>query len=207
MDDDETEQPKSTVADWIRTLQAGEAKGVWCHDLEAAASGLVREYDHRIQGFVRKRLPTRCPHTAADMAQRVWIIALQKIDDFDVADADRFLWWLLKIARYQSFGEGRRHQRREVSGTKGFDEIVERIVDPSLPPPEASIRVEERVELWTTVNRLPKPQRLVFKMRLRGRDYPQIATALKRSVHAVRAMQFRGVTKVRSVMASRGIGQ
>lgn len=123
-----------------------------------------------------------------DLAQEVFITALQKLDSFDT-DRD-FGIWLRGIARGKLSNHFRSIRRRGVAMEKFLLEVHETI-DPQL---EAKAKDDTRYAieaLLRCVERLPDKLKKVVRGGLKGRRAEQMATELETSRGAIYNLHYR----------------
>jgi RNA polymerase sigma-70 factor (ECF subfamily) len=137
----------------------------------------------RVYAFIASRVRNRAE--AEDLTAEVFHQALAKLHHFAWRGVP-FSAWLLRIASNAIHDHWRSH--RDVSG----DDVPERRVDEI---------AERRAVLVQLLDRLPHDQRLVIARRfIDGRSIAEIANELNRSEGAVKQLQFRALTTLRSHM-------
>ncbi len=189
-------------ADRLRFVQrveplAGEAEDADTHELVAwaqfgdtdAFAALYMRYFDRVYGYLRMSLRDR--HEAEDLAQQVFLKALDHLDQFETAPDRPFRPWLFRIARNLLVDHLRKHRPALFEDPQ---EIPDR---PAAGP--ADIATMESTLAWMSdsevtlfIERLPLPQRQVITLRyLIGLSLEEIAEVLGRSPGSVRMLDLR----------------
>ena len=149
---------------------------------------LYERYFDRVYAFALTRTGGRA--AAEDVTSETFRLAFQNLSGFQWRGVP-FSAWLYRIAANAAADEHRRAARQAVLG-----ELPE---DPSEPWESRFIEVEERVQLFEMVNRLPREQRQVIAMRFaQEKSSKEIAEAMGRSEGAVKSLQFRAIHSLRT---------
>jgi len=128
---------------------------------------------------------------AEDVTSETFRQAFQKLSRFQWRGVP-FSSWLFRIAANAATDLGRRRGRQVPLGA-----LPEEPADPS----NELAQVEERVQLFGLVDRLPVDQRRVIVLRFaRGERVKEIAQAMGRSEGAVKQLQFRALESLRAWM-------
>ena len=140
---------------------------------------IIRDYGHRLQGFIRKRV--KSTEDAEDILQEVY---------FQLAEADRLLKpidqmaaWLFTVARNRITDLYRKKKTASLTEFFGSDEdehsiseIKELIFDNGTDPETEYLRSLVWTELEDVLNELPEEQRLVFELtELKGLSFKEIS--------------------------------
>jgi RNA polymerase sigma-70 factor, ECF subfamily len=138
----------------------------------------------RVYAYIARRVSNR--DEAEDLTADVFHRALAHLNKFEWRGVP-FAAWLFKIARNaiaDRFGRS----------------ANESSITPAADPPEPSLEeIDERARLFRLVQRLPADQRRVIELRFaEGKTISEISRELKRSAGAVKQLQFRALTKLRT---------
>ncbi len=148
---------------------------------------LYERYVDRVYAFALTRTGDRT--AAEDATAETFRLAFQNLSRFQWRGVP-FSAWLFRIAANAAADQ----YRRAVHQT-GLDDLSE---EPSEAWEERFIEVEERVELFEVVKRLPRDQRQVIVMRFgQEKSSKEIAQAMGRSAGAVKALQHRALESLR----------
>ena len=157
-------------------------------DRQAFAPLYARYFD-AIYGYCAMRLHDR--ELAEDAMSIVFSRALAGLNG---CRPDRFRSWLFTIAHHAIVDAYRRP-----SPEQPLLDTWE-AADPAATPEDAVIAAEARRDLAQVLGRLPEDQRRVMELRLSGLTGPEIAAVLGRSPLAVRSLQFRAMTRLRTLL-------
>lgn len=155
-----------------------------------AFSHLYERYLGPIYGYCYLRSDTR--EAAEDATGEVFLKALAKLGQYR---GGSFSAWLFRIA-HNAVVDARR--RRPVTETIGS--AVDP-ADPDLTPEEVAVARDEAAALRSALARLPRDQRTVIELQLSGWSGEQIASAMGRSVGAVKQLRYRAVEGVRGLLS------
>lgn len=156
----------------------------------AAFGDLYERYHAIIHNFVRRRVTDS--HQAEDLTSQVFLRALRGLPTYQ---SGFFRGWLYQIARNVIL-DSYRGQRPTTSG-----DALACHADTG-PGPLDVIEVQEaREEVHRLIDQLPKSQRDVIGLRLRGYTGQEIADTLGLSLSAVKSAQFRAFDTIRRLMA------
>ncbi len=149
---------------------------------------LYERYFDRVYAFALTRTGDRA--AAEDVTAETFRAALENLPRFEWRGVP-FSAWLFRIAANAATDHFKRRAREEAlpESTVGQDESWEiRLIE-----------VETRARLFELVRRLPDDQRRVVVMRFgQEASIKQIATVMGRSEGAVKALQHRALTALRS---------
>ena len=141
----------------------------------------------RVYAFISRRVRER--DRVEDLTSEVFHKALASVKNYEWRGAP-FGAWLLRIAANTVIDHARRAARETIAE------------DPPEPAAKAEQEaLEARASLFRMVERLPADQRqVVFQRFVEQRSIREIAQQLGRSEGAVKQLQFRALTKLRSQM-------
>jgi RNA polymerase sigma-70 factor (ECF subfamily) len=143
---------------------------------------LYRRYHARVFGLANFYLGEGAEDAVAETFMRAWT-ALPRYR----ATAAPFVAWLYGIARHVVADEFKRLKR-----TEPRDRLPEDAVDP---------RHDERLEIAAAIAQLPTQQRQIVEMKyLLGLRNPEVAKALKKSIGAVNAQQWRALQSLKQIL-------
>jgi len=136
-------------------------------------------------------LRTHHRELAADAASQTFLKALAGIGGYR---SGSFKSWLYAIARNVTI-DMQRAARPQV------DLIHAELVHDTAPTPEEqAMRTDESDRLWRALQQLTDEQREVLELRLAGLTGAEIATATRRSLSATKSIQFRALSRLRTVL-------
>jgi len=139
--------------------------------------------------YIARRVPSR--DIAEDLTSDVFHRALANLQRFEWRGTP-FVAWLLRIAANAITDRGKKSGRE-----LGFEDPPEVSTLPDLQP------VEDGARLFRMVDELPQDQKQVLFMRFtEEKSIREIATELGRSEGAIKQLQFRAITSLRSRLAS-----
>jgi RNA polymerase sigma-70 factor (ECF subfamily) len=150
---------------------------------------LYRRYVNDVYRFCYRRLGTEAD--AADATSVVFTRALTNIKN---CQAHSFRPWLFTIARNVVTDHYR--AARPVEALTEAD----RVPDHAVGPEEHAIRSDERQSLEVALAHLTDDQRSIIELRLAGLSAQEIATALGKSRNAIDQMQYRAVSRLRTLL-------
>jgi RNA polymerase sigma-70 factor (ECF subfamily) len=128
---------------------------------------------------------------AADAASQTFLKALAGIGGFR---SGSFKSWLYAIARNVTI-DMQRAARPQLDLTH-----AELVHDYAPSPEEHVLRADEHERLWRALQQLTDEQREVLELRLAGLTGPEIANATRRSLSATKSIQFRALSRLRTVL-------
>lgn len=128
---------------------------------------------------------------AADAASQTFLKALAGIGGFR---SGSFKSWLYAIARNVTI-DMMRASRPQVDLTH-----AELVHDHAPTPEEHALRTDDRDRLWRALQDLTDEQREVLELRLAGLTGKEIAEATRRSLTATKSIQFRALSRLRTVL-------
>lgn len=149
---------------------------------------LYEHYFDRVYAFALTRTGDRT--AAEDVTAETFKRAFENLRQFQWRGVP-FSAWLFRVA-----ANAAADLRRQESRQTGLDQLPD---EPSEPWESRLIEVEERVQLFGLVKRLPKDQRQVIVMRFgQEKSSKETAQVMGRSEGAVKALQFRAVQSLRA---------
>lgn len=128
---------------------------------------------------------------AADAASQTFLKALTGIGGFR---SGSFKSWLYAIARNVTI-DMQRAARPQVDLAH-----AELVHDNAPSPEEHALRTDESDRLWRALQHLTNEQREVLELRLAGLTGAEIAAATRRSLPATKSIQFRALSRLRTVL-------
>jgi len=148
---------------------------------------LYERYFYRVYAFALARTGDRS--MAEDVTSETFRQAFQNLSRFQWRGVP-FSSWLFRIAANAATDQRRRSGRQTP-----LDTLPDEPADPS----NELAQVEERVQLFGLVDRLPVDQRRVILLRFaQGQRVREIAEAMGRSEGAVKQLQLRALTSLRA---------
>jgi RNA polymerase sigma-70 factor (ECF subfamily) len=185
----------SDVATLLERCRAGN---------ELAWEMLVRRYQSRIYAVAYHY--TRNTEEARDLAQEIFVRVYQRLDSFH--GEQRFLPWLLRVARNACIDRLRRLKARAAGSAAGLEEAPE--LPATGPSPEESSAVEARKRLlYRAMTRLSEKNREIILLKeIQGLKFEEISVLLGLPVGTVKSRSNRArlelATHVRSLDSSFG---
>lgn len=140
---------------------------------------------------------------AEDLAQQVFTKAFAALPRFrtrpdQASQSTRS--WLFAIA-HNELANHYRHAARH-PGTPLSETEAQNVADRGPGPEEAAIHSDTHARMLALLDQLSEPQRQVVELRLAGLSDSEIGRILDKSEGAVRATQFRAVTRLRELIAN-----
>jgi RNA polymerase sigma-70 factor (ECF subfamily) len=164
---------RAAVLPLIRDAQRGDRE---------AFGHIYRRYHGRVHGLARFYLGEGAEDAVAETFMRAW----SALPRYKPTGAP-FVAWLYGIARHVVADEFRVRSKTEVR-----DELPDSSVTP---------QHEDRLLLASSIERLPKQQRLVVEMKyLLGMTNAEVAAALGKSIGAINAQQWRALQALKEMM-------
>jgi RNA polymerase sigma-70 factor (ECF subfamily) len=167
------------------------------HDPRAFAPLYLRYVD-LVYAYCQRRLGTQ--EAAEDATSLVFIKALAALPRYHAGDGT-FRGWLFAIAHNVVIDS-----QRAVRPTQPLVELGE-LCDGAPGPDEAALAAEAERTMRTVLTTLAPEQRRVLELRLAGLSTAEISTALGRRPGAVRALQFRAVSRLRGLLRGPDAGE
>ena len=155
----------------------------------AAFAPLYATYFDPIHRYCYLRLHHR--ELAADAASQTFLKALTGIGGFR---SGSFKSWLFAIARNVTI-DMQRASRPQVEL-----EHAELVRDPAMSPEDSALQRDDQQRLWRALDQLSAEQREVLELRLAGLTGQQIAESTRRSLSATKSIQFRALSRLRTVL-------
>ncbi len=181
-----------TLPGWWGRLVPKEEFAAWiarARDLDPGAwDELYRFAFPQVYRYVAAKV--RVASEAEDIAEEVFVGALQSVASLRATDESGFLAWLFQIARNKMADHLRRQYRRP---SEPLDPEVE-ISDPSPTPEEEALRSDEARSLREALSELTSEQRevIILKFAL-GYDNARAAAILGKSSGAINQLQHRAL--------------
>lgn len=152
---------------------------------------LYRSHAGRLLVWLSTRPSGDSAVAADDVAAEAWLVAAEKIHDFD-GSASEFAGWLFGIARNLGGNTRRRSRRRGTYATDPGD-----LGEPSpVPGPESSYAAQDWV-VRALATLPPRERDVVGCLDVVGLDVEATARALDMSPVAVRVARHRGLKRLR----------
>lgn len=165
-----TDEPSISDARLVDAVRRGD---------QAAFGELVRRYERRLLGVVRRFVPD--PDQAEDLTQETFLRVYERIDQFD--PSRRFGPWLFQIGVNLTLDWLRRRKRR--IWARLFTDGGERAVEPAAADPRLQEDLSQEVR--HVLQRLPEKYRSVLILRdLENFSTSDIAAILKRKETTIR---------------------
>jgi RNA polymerase sigma-70 factor, ECF subfamily len=187
----DTPQPPADNREALLARRIAGAPAGQAHDAEAE---LYRLLAPRIRRYGLRHL--RDAHAAADLAQQVMVLTIERLRDGTLREPDRVLSFVLGTSRLTVMDQRRGERRRE--------DLLQRHAHMLLPEPEAHVspRLDHR-RVADCLDRLPERERAVLVMSFYD-DQPSDAVGrqLGLSPGNVRVIRHRGIDKLRRCVES-----
>lgn len=168
----------------LRRAQAGDPRAV---------DELVRWLEHPLVGFLR----SRDADDPEGMANVVLVRVFGRVGTFEGGPA-QFRAWVFRIARNALIDEHRHRARRPVVVPTVHDQL------PDAVAADPTGRIGERERIEAMLGTLTDEQREVLLLRIvAGLSVDETAEAMGRRAGAVRSMQHRALTRLRTVLSAR----
>jgi len=155
---------------------------------------LVRAYGLLVRGYLAARL--RHQDEADDLAQEVFLIAFEKLDS---CDPEKFVPWLLGIARNQLRNHWRSRARREDALSR-FREEVSGLVEPDLDAAAERFTPAQIERLLHCIALLPDRLRRIVRAGLEGVRSEALAEELGIKPNALYQARFRAHAALRKCL-------
>jgi len=185
----------SDVATLLERCRAGD---------ELAWEMLVRRYQSRVYAVAYHY--TRNVEEARDLAQEIFVRIYRRLDSFH--GEQRFLPWLLRVARNACIDRLRRMQARPAGSSATLDEAPElRATGPT--PEEASATEAHKRLLYRALNRMSvKNREIILLKEIQGLKFEEISEMLGVPIGTVKSRSNRArlelATQVRTLDSSYG---
>ncbi|MFA6716195.1 MAG: sigma-70 family RNA polymerase sigma factor [Victivallaceae bacterium] len=166
----------------------------YLHGDADAFTALYERYKRQVYSFLLKMLADNAS-AADDLFQQSWIKALKNLHRYH--DRDRFLAWLLSIARNTALDYFRRQKKMYIFAEDRQEDGQEKENGSHMEPWREMDQSELRKAVETALGTIPPEQREVFNMRRDGLSFKEIAgihkcpinTALARMQYAMKNLQ------------------
>ena len=174
----------------------GEEEAALARQIVAAAPGvaadaeaaLYRRLAPRVRLYGRRHL--RDEHAAADLAQQVMLMTIQKLRSGELRETERIVSFVFGMCRRVSIDLKRAHARRERLLHQYADDVP--IADAAVAPRLDHLRLAD------CVDRLPERDRAVVVMTFYDeRRADEVADALGLSAGNVRVIRHRALSRLR----------
>ncbi len=177
---------------------ATEPDGVLARRIAAATPGIDREAEAelcrrlapRVRVFVLREVRNRA--AAADLAQEVVLMTLERVRAGKLRDPDALAGFVLALCRQVALGRQRSFARRE--------RLLERYGD-ILAPAEAPAPAPDRTRLLGCLERLSERERAVVLLSFfDDRDAEEVGAELGVSPANVRVIRYRSIARLRECL-------
>jgi RNA polymerase sigma-70 factor (ECF subfamily) len=166
----------------------------YLHGDAEAFTVLYERYKRQVYSFLLKMLADNCS-AVDDLFQQAWLKALKNLHRY--RDQDRFLAWLLSIARNTALDHFRRQKKMYAFADSGREENAEAENRLNSEPWREMDRGELQKAVDAALATISPEQREVFNMRQDGLSFKEIAgihncsinTALARMQYAMKNLQ------------------
>ena len=160
---------------------------------ESAFGQLVQMHQSRVRGLLRRLCGNGS--TADDLAQEVFVIAHQKLPDFQ--GKGRFGAWLCSIA-YREFLQARRRWQREQDINSEFAAWQD--LHQTAASPAAGL---EQIDLERALQCLPQPESAAITLNMTmGLSHQEVATVMQLPLGTVKSHIHRGLAKLRQQLCA-----
>ena len=163
-------------------------------DPAEAFTVLYERYAPRVTGYCLSRVgnPAEAEEIAAQALAKAWA-------GFPPDHRGTFRAWLFTIAHHTIVDHYRVTAR--APGQAGEAHLAT-LASPAPGPDEASVAAETREELIAAVAALPDDQQQAITLRIAGLKGREVAEVMGRSHQAVKMLQFRAITSLRTSLAA-----
>jgi RNA polymerase sigma-70 factor (ECF subfamily) len=151
----------------------------------------VHIYDRYVDAIYRYCARRLHPAAAEDATSITFLNALKAIDRFDES-RNNLRAWLFAIAHNAVMDQ---HRARRHDQIDGID-----LIDSAASLDDHVVALDRRAEIDRAVATLPPDQQQVIHLRLASLTGPEIAQAMGKSHAAVRALQHRAISTIRSLL-------
>lgn len=168
-------------------------------DRTAAFAILYAQYAPRVIGYCRSRIgnETDAEEVAAQALAKAWA-------GFPPDHRGSFRSWLFTIVHH-TIVDYYRHSSRAPTFVSDAEMYA---VESSTPrPEETSIAMETRADLVAAIRRLPEDQQHAIALRIAGLKGKEVAETMGRSHQAVKMLQLRALSTLRTLLASSSMGE
>jgi RNA polymerase sigma-70 factor (ECF subfamily) len=162
---------------------------------------LYDRYDQPILNYCYYRLGTW--EDAEDAAQQIFTNAYANLRRFRAEDGGSFRSWLFTIAHHEVANRKRGSTRHPAAPL----ESAVTISDPGPTPEELAVAADRQGRVLALMSQLTADQRQVLELRFAGLTDVEIGVVLGRNPGAVRAVQARGVARLRELLGIRPTGK
>ena len=160
-----------------------------CGDTEAFAAVYLRYFD-RVYGYLRMSLRDR--DEAEDLAQQVFLKALDHLDSYEARPERSFRPWLFRIARNLLIDHLKKHRPTLLEDPAQVSDRRAAAGPADAHTMESTLAWMSDSEVMLFVERLPMAQRQVITLRyLIGLSFEEIADVLGRTPGSVRMLDLR----------------
>jgi RNA polymerase sigma factor (sigma-70 family) len=178
--------------------QAGDTYLVLAAQSNAAAfDRLYDRYETQVLNYCYYRLGTW--PDAEDAAQQIFTNAFARLSHFEDRQSEHdgsFRSWLFTIAHHEIANRKRHHVRHPDAPLTAATEMS----DPAPGPEDLAVSADDQRRALALLSKLTAEQRQVVELRMAGLTDAEIATLLDKSPGAVRATQFRAVSRLRELL-------
>lgn len=193
-------EPRVAVVPTVRTSPLGELALLSRAIAEPEAFAPIYEhYVDDIFGYCVRRVGDS--ELAADLTSQIFIRALASLPKFTARDSTTsFRSWLFTIAHNLVIDNHR--TRRYHRSLDEADHAIS-VPDPAPSPEDHAVASDLRSELVAAMATLTETQRQVVELRLAGLSGPEIASVLDLHLAAVKSLQFRAYSRLRTLLRDR----
>jgi len=146
---------------------------------------LVERARDRLRRYLERRLHCRDPFLAEDVVQEVMIQLFRRAEQYD---PEKSFWgWLYRVTRNKYIDILRRQRPGSIgqgqTGTtdEALDEWVQRVATTVATPERVALEQERRQRVDAAIERLPRAQRAIVRLKLDGIQGKEIARQLGKS--------------------------
>ena len=162
----------------------------------AAFTPIYEHYVDAIYGYCQRRVTD--PDLAADLTSQIFIKAISALPRYRTSSNETsFRSWLFTIAHNLVIDS---HRTRHLHHSLSDPERPIDVHDPTPSPEDHALTSDLRQALHQAMRTLTDGQRQIVELRLAGLTGPEIAAVLGMHLAAVKSLQFRAYTKLRSLL-------
>lgn len=146
---------------------------------------LVGRTRDRLRRYLERRLHCRDPYLAEDVVQEVMIQLFRRAEQYDPQKS--FWGWLYRVTRNKYIDILRRQRPGSVgqgqtgASDEALDEWVQRVATTSATPETTALEQEQRRRVDAAIDRLPRAQREIVRLKLDGVQGKDIARQIGKS--------------------------
>lgn len=155
---------------------------------------LYRRYETPVLNYCYYRLGNW--PDAEDAAQQIFTNTFANLSRFEERETGSFRSWLFTIAHHEVANRHRHRTRHPSASLTEADDLFDH--DPG--PEERALEADAHRRALALLDQLTDDQRHIIELRMAGLTDVEIGALLDRSPGAVRAAQFRAVTRLRTLL-------